>query len=153
MMYRNISDAVDDMEGMIAFLNETELDPILPHRCDDVIRKLRQSRFLWKCLPPKAKMNHVKFIVQKCVSIANVKVQVLLDWRAAGLLRSKVECLNLLLKLKTATKASNLYDVCHSNSRDFENSIFIILTEAKSPVPLNSQQQVKINQVRRRYFI
>ncbi|XP_028399696.1 uncharacterized protein LOC114523070 isoform X2 [Dendronephthya gigantea] len=66
MLYRNISDALDDMEGMIAFLNETELDSMLPHRCDDVIRKLRGSGFLWKCLQAKTRTNRTKFIIKKC---------------------------------------------------------------------------------------
>ncbi|XP_028399694.1 uncharacterized protein LOC114523069 [Dendronephthya gigantea] len=65
MLYRNSSDAVDDMEGMVAFLNKTELDSILPRRCDDVIEKLRQSGFLWK-FPPKFRTDHIKFVVSKC---------------------------------------------------------------------------------------
>lgn len=63
----NSSDAVDDMEGMIAFLNETELDSVLPQKCYEVIMKLRESGFLGR-MAAKAQMEHVKTILSKCVS-------------------------------------------------------------------------------------
>jgi hypothetical protein len=67
MMYRNSSEALEDMEGMIAFLNMTELESIPPGKCDEVIMKLRESGFLWR-LAPKVRKGHVKFVVSKCVS-------------------------------------------------------------------------------------
>jgi hypothetical protein len=70
MLYRNSSDAADDMDGMLAFLNKTELESILPDRCEEVISKLRESGFLWR-LAPKVRKGHVKFVVSKCVSTKN----------------------------------------------------------------------------------
>ena len=69
-MHRNSSEAMDDMEGMIALFNQTELEPLLPEQCEEVIAKLRESGFYWK-LSPKVRSKHLKFVVGKCVSIQN----------------------------------------------------------------------------------
>ena len=67
MLYRNSSDAVDDMDGMIAFLNKTDLDSVLSQKCDEVIMKLRESGFLVR-MATKVQKEHLKNIVSKCVS-------------------------------------------------------------------------------------
>ena len=63
----NSSDALDDMEGMIAFLNKTDVDSIPREECDEIIKKLRESGFLGR-MAMKAQMEHVKTILSKCVS-------------------------------------------------------------------------------------
>ena len=67
MMNRNSSDALDDMDGMVAFLNKTDLESILPEKCEEVIGKLRESGFLWRLLP-KVRMRRVNLVVSICVS-------------------------------------------------------------------------------------
>lgn len=64
----NSSEALDDLEGLIAFLNNTELEPVLPAKCEMVIGKMRQSGFLWR-MARKRRMEHVKLIVSKCVCV------------------------------------------------------------------------------------